>query len=194
MAADPVMFIAAEPTPLDGLVLLRRSRHEDDRGLFERVYCAESLGRLGLDAGCVQVNHSVSRSRGTLRGLHFQHASAAETKIVSCLFGALFDVAVDVRPSSPTHLQWYGVRLDNDAPSSLYVPPGFAHGFVTLQPNTVVLYASSAQWALEYESGIRYNDPAVGIDWPEPVTVLSDKDRTWPLVDRRRPDRNSQHS
>lgn len=194
MAAASVMFVAAELTPLDGLLLLRRQRHEDDRGLFERVYCAESLSRLRLDTACLQANHSVSRSRGTLRGLHFQRAPAAETKIVSCLSGALFDVAVDVRPSSATFLRWFGIRLAGDSLVSLYVPPGFAHGFLTMEPATVVLYASSAQWSPECERGLRYDDPVVGIDWPEPVTVISAKDQAWPLVDRLRLDRSGPSS
>jgi dTDP-4-dehydrorhamnose 3,5-epimerase len=170
-------------TPLEDAFLIDLSRREDERGFFARVFCANEFEAAGLTANFVQINNSLSSRAGTLRGMHYQLAPAAEAKVVRCIRGALWDCIVDLRPSSPTYGQWTGATLSADNRTMLYVPAGFAHGFITLTDDTEALYLVSAFYAPEYERGLRWNDPRFGIAWPREPTEISAKDSNWPLFD-----------
>lgn len=148
----------------------------DDRGFFARVFCEDEFRNAGLENKFCQFNNSLSRERGTLRGLHYQIAPHGEAKLVRCLRGALFDVVVDVRPSSSSFGAWHGLELTPDRRNMLFVPKGCAHGFLTLEDESEVLYFVSAPYAGASERIIRWNDPMFGIEWPIEPTVLSDKD------------------
>jgi dTDP-4-dehydrorhamnose 3,5-epimerase len=165
---------------LPGTYLLVPNRIEDERGFFARAYCRQELEAHGLSPRIVQANTGFSHRRGTLRGLHYQVAPHQETKIVRCVRGAVFDVVVDVRADSPTRGAWMGTRLTAENGHALYVPEGVAHGYLTLEDDSEVLYFVSQYYAPDAERGLRYDDPAVGIDWPIRVVEVSDKDRTWP--------------
>jgi dTDP-4-dehydrorhamnose 3,5-epimerase len=169
------------PTRLEGAHVIELERREDDRGFFARAWCQKEFAERGLSTDLVQANVAWSERKGTLRGLHFQKPPHAETKVVRCTRGALFDVIVDLRPGSPTQLHWLGVELTADNRKMLYVPEGFAHGYQTLEDDTEAFYHVSAFYAPEAEWGVRWNDPAFGIEWPHPDgALLSEKDRTWP--------------
>jgi dTDP-4-dehydrorhamnose 3,5-epimerase len=170
------------PTRLEGAVLIRPVSHGDERGTFTRVFCAETFRRQGLEGGFVQANHSSNPRRGTLRGLHFQSGDAAEVKLVRVVAGAVFDVIVDLRPASASFRHWQGFTLSAENRHILYVPRGFAHGFLTLTDGAEVVYQVSAPYTPAAEGGLRWDDPAIGIDWPAPVVLISDKDAGWPLV------------
>lgn len=159
----------------------------DARGLFARVFCAEEFAAQGLAAHWVQMNVSLSRDSGTLRGLHFQRPPAAEAKLVRCTAGAMFDVLVDLRAGAASFGRWCAVRLSHDSRSAVYVPEGVAHGFQTLAPNTEVTYCHSTAYAPTHEGGLRFDDPAVGIDWPLPPTTLSPRDQAHPLLHELEP-------
>jgi dTDP-4-dehydrorhamnose 3,5-epimerase len=176
--------VEAHPLALAGLVELRPTRSLDERGYFSEVWRDEWLDQLGLGAGFVQDNHSHSARRGVLRGLHFQAPPAGQDKLVRVPRGSIFDVAVDVRRNSPTFGQWAGIVLSGELWNQLFVPQGFAHGFVTLEDNTQVLYKASAMYSPADERSIRFDDPALAIDWPvEPSAIIvSDKDRVAPLL------------
>jgi dTDP-4-dehydrorhamnose 3,5-epimerase len=172
-------------TSLDGVYLIDLERHEDERGTFARTYCADEFAAHGLDAAVVQCNTSFNRLAGTMRGLHFQAGSAGETKLVRCTRGAIFDVVVDLRHSSSTYLQYVAVELTADSGRSVYVPPGFAHGFETLLDETEVLYQMGQRHAPGAERGIHFDDPALSIRWPLPVKVISVRDANLPTVAHR---------
>ncbi len=159
----------------------------DQRGHFARTFCREEFEAHGIEPHVAQCNSSFSVAAGTLRGMHYQTEPAAETKLVRCVRGALYDVIVDLRPGSPTRLQHFGIELTADNLKMLFVPRGFAHGFLTLAPATESFYMVGAPYAPEYEAGLRYDDPVLGIDWPAPIELVSDKDRSWPLLDRAEP-------
>lgn len=165
---------------LPGAYLIDVERREDDRGFFARTFCRREFEARGLNASVAQANTSYSRRRGTLRGMHLQKPPHAESKLVRCTQGSLYDVIIDLRPDSPTCRQWYGVELTAENHRMLYVPEGFAHGHLTLADQTVVTYLVSEFYAPEAESGVRYDDPAFGIRWPEEVRIISEKDRSWP--------------
>jgi len=167
-------------TTLPGVYLVDIKPIKDSRGFFARSWCQDEFEAHDLDAVITQVNMSFNPHAGTLRGLHYQREPHAEAKTVRCVRGAIFDVAVDMRESSPNYRQWVGHELSADNRISLYVPKGFAHGYLTLAPDTELLYSASAFYAADSEVGIRYNDPALAIEWPEPVQVISEKDETWP--------------
>lgn len=171
------------PTRLSEAVVIQPVIHTDARGSFARVFCADAFRRQGLESGFVQANHSSNPKRGTLRGLHFQQGAAAEVKLVRAVAGAVWDVIVDLRPGSPSFRRWEGFELSAENRRMLYVPRGFAHGFLTLTDGAEVVYQVSAPYAPEAEGGLRWDDPAIGIDWPAPVAVLSDKDAAWPLLE-----------
>ena len=163
--------------------LVTVERHGDDRGFFAETYNRRKYFELGIDVEFVQDNHSISRKAGTLRGLHFQAPSHAQAKLVRCGRGAIFDVAVDIRRGSPTYGQWEGYELTAANGHQLYVPIGFAHGFVTLVPNSEVMYKCSDYYAPETEGAVLWHDPDIGIDWPGIVDpILSDKDAGAPLL------------
>jgi dTDP-4-dehydrorhamnose 3,5-epimerase len=172
-------------TTLPGAYLLDIERREDERGYFARVMCSREFAEHGLVAQFVQTNHSYNRQRGTLRGMHFQVAPHAEVKLVRCVGGAIHDVIVDLREESPTYRKWEGFDLTAENGRVLYVPEGFAHGFVTLADDTHVIYQVSYPYTPGSEGGLRYDDPAIGIEWPEAMTVISEKDANWPLLGPR---------
>jgi dTDP-4-dehydrorhamnose 3,5-epimerase len=167
-------------TELKGAYIIDLERREDDRGFFARTWCQNEFEAHGLVARIVQANTSYNKLKGTLRGMHYQRAPYAETKLVRAVRGAIVDVIVDLRPDSPTYKRWIGVELTADNRRALFVPEGFAHGFQTLEDNTDVSYQVSAFYTPGAEGGARYNDPSFDIQWPLPISVISDKDATWP--------------
>jgi dTDP-4-dehydrorhamnose 3,5-epimerase len=169
-------------TTFDGAALIEPTRHGDARGWFARVFCADEFAAQGLEAQFVQANHSHSARRGTLRGMHFQRPPHAEVKLVRVLRGSLWDAIIDLRDGSPTYAQWQGFELSDRNGHMLYVPAGFAHGFQTLEDDTDVTYMVSHPYTPAAEGGVRWDDPAIGIDWPLPVSVISDKDTAWPSL------------
>lgn len=170
-------FIA---TRLTGLWLVEPERIEDERGFFARTWCEREFRERGLNSQWVQCNISFNQKRGTLRGMHYQAAPYEETKLVSCTQGAIYDVAVDLRPGSATFRQWVGAELSAENRRLFYIPAGFAHGFITLEDQSTVFYQMSEFYHAEAARGVRWNDPALGIEWPIPVAVISDKDRSYP--------------
>jgi len=160
--------------------VITKEPRKDARGFFVREFCIKVLKDSHIPFRIVQINKSMSVSRGTIRGMHYQKAPYAEDKIVQCLSGAIFDVALDLRPSSPTFGKWYGIELTDDNDTMLLVPKGCAHGFQALKDNTVVQYFVSQYYSPEAEGGIRWDDPAFGISWPIKRAVLSEKDSSWP--------------
>lgn len=167
-------------TELKGAYIIDIERREDDRGFFARTWCQQEFEAHGLVARIVQANTSYNKLKGTLRGMHYQNAPYAETKLVRAVRGAIYDVIVDLRRDSPTYKRWIGVELTADNRRALFVPEGFAHGFQTLEDNTDVAYQVSAFYTPGAEGGARYNDPAFEIQWPLPISVISDKDAAWP--------------
>jgi dTDP-4-dehydrorhamnose 3,5-epimerase len=166
-------------TPLAGVFVIDLKKITDERGFFARAWCRDTLAANGLNPNQTQLNVGFSHRRGTLRGLHFQKAPHAEVKIVRCTRGAVFDVAVDLRDDSPTRGQWFGIELSADNHKQLYVPEGFAHGYQTLEESSEIEYSTTHVYAAASAGGVRYDDPAFGIRWPLPVTVISDADRKW---------------
>jgi dTDP-4-dehydrorhamnose 3,5-epimerase len=171
-------------TRLKGAFSISLQKVEDDRGFFARTWCQDEFTSNGLNARLVQSNVSFNKLKGTLRGMHYQLAPHAETKLVRCTRGAIYDVIVDLREDSPTYLEWLGVELTADNRDMLYVPEGFAHGFQTLEDGAEVTYHVTEFYTPGAERGLRYDDPAVGIAWPLPVDVVSAKDAAWPLIER----------
>ena len=174
-----------EKTPLEGVVIITPARFGAERGFFSESYSAKAMADNGIDTAFVQDNHSLSSKVGTVRGLHFQAPPHAQDKLVRCGKGALFDVAVDIRRGSPTYGKWFGTELSFENGRQLLVPAGFAHGFVTLKPDNEILYKCSHYYARETEGAVRWDDPAVGIDWSIPSSItplLSEKDAVAPLL------------
>lgn len=167
-------------TKLPGVFEIHLDPHVDDRGFFARTWCHKEFAANGLNPALVQCSISFNTRKGTLRGLHFQSDPYAETKLVRCTQGAIYDVVVDVRPSSPRFKDWFGVELSAANHKSLYLPEGCAHGFLTLDDNSEVFYQMSEFYDSESSHGVRWNDPAFGIVWPEDVAVISQRDRTYP--------------
>jgi len=170
------------PTTLKDAMLIDIEKRGDDRGYFARTMCRDEFAAHGLVSEFVQANHSYNRMRGTLRGMHFQRAPHEEVKLVRCVRGAILDVIIDLRPASPTYRKWEGFELSAENGRLLYVPGGFAHGFQTLVDDVDVTYQVSHPYTPTAEGGVRYDDPAFGIEWPEPVTVISPKDASWATV------------
>jgi dTDP-4-dehydrorhamnose 3,5-epimerase len=164
-------------TPLKGAYLIDLEKRGDERGFFARAYCEREFGNQGLVTRFVQVNNSLSAIKGTLRGMHYQLAPKAETKVVRCIRGALYDAILDLRENSPTFGQSFGAELSAENRRTMYVPKGFAHGFFTLTDDTEALYFVDEFYAPECERGVRWNDPRFAVKWPGQPTVLSDKDR-----------------
>lgn len=167
-------------TKLPGAYLIDVEKREDHRGFFARAWCQREFEEHHLVPRVVQANISFNKQKGTLRGMHYQLAPYAETKLVRCVRGALYDVIIDLRPDSSTYMQWLGVELTAEDYRMLFVPEGFAHGFQTLVDNTEATYQVSQFYTPGAEGGVRYDDPAFGIEWPIDVQVISDKDRSWP--------------
>jgi dTDP-4-dehydrorhamnose 3,5-epimerase len=176
------MTMRIEPGGMDGLALLHWEVLEDERGSFARTYCRAALAEAGLPFEVVQANVSRNPARHTLRGLHFQQPPHAEPKIVACLRGRIWDVAVDMRPDSATFRQWRSFELSGEEGSALHLAAGFAHGFLTLEPDSELHYLMGAAFAPQAASGIRWDDPAIGIAWPAAPAVISDRDLHHPLL------------
>lgn len=167
------------PTPLKGAYTIDLERKGDERGFFARFFCTEEFSRMGLTNKFLQINNSLTKNKGTLRGMHYQLPPSAEVKVVRCIRGSLYDVILDLRPDSATFGKWYGDTLTAENRRMMYVPQGFAHGFVTLDDDTEALYLVSATYAPQLERGVRYNDPAFGIKWPLDPVEISEKDKNW---------------
>lgn len=170
-------------TPIEGVFVVERQRIGDSRGFLSRLFCAEELAEVGFTLPVAQINHTLTETAGTLRGLHFQHPPAAEDKLVSCIRGAVFDVAVDLRAGSPTFLRWHGVELSADNNRALMIPQGCAHGFQALVDGCELLYLHSRPYAPAAEGGLNPLDPQLAIAWPLPVTIMSRRDAGHPLVE-----------
>jgi dTDP-4-dehydrorhamnose 3,5-epimerase len=171
-----------EPTALTGVLILTPRRHGDSRGWFIETWNASRMAKAGLDLAFVQDNHSFSAAKGTLRGLHYQSLPRAQDKLVRCSKGAILDVAVDIRTGSPTYGKWVGVELSAENGRQLLVPKGFLHGFVTLTENTEVQYKCTDLYSPENDGAVRWDDPAIGIDWGVSAPILSEKDSKAPLL------------
>jgi dTDP-4-dehydrorhamnose 3,5-epimerase len=167
-------------TPLKGAFLIELEKKGDERGFFARFFCKDEFADFGLFKEFKQVNNSFSALKGTLRGLHYQLMPSTEVKILRCISGAIFDVILDLRPDSPDYGRWFGRELSSDNRLMIYVPRGFAHGFMTLTNNTEVLYFASENYSPELEKGIRYNDSHFTIKWPNEPVEISHKDANWP--------------
>lgn len=165
---------------IEGARLIDLDKRSDERGYFARIWCSAELEQQGLVGRVVQINTGFSPRAGTLRGLHFQRPPYAEVKIARCLRGAVFDVAVDLRPGSPTFRRWQGFVLTPENGRALYVPEGCAHGYLTLADDSELMYTTTQPYVPEAAGGVRYDDAAFGIEWPAPITVVSDADRRWP--------------
>lgn len=171
-------------TELTGLVVVQRKSVEDQRGFLSRLYCAEEFSKVGMAKSITQINHTSTSNKGALRGLHFQRPPHAETKLVSCLQGEVFDVAVDIRRNSPTFLHWHGEILTANNRKSLLIPEGFAHGFQTLTENSELIYLHTAAYQPEFEGALNTTDPRLDIVWPITVADISEKDRGHKLIDQ----------
>lgn len=172
-------------TPLKGAWVLDLEPRGDERGYFARAFCRKEFEAHGLEPKVVQSNVSYSRDAGTMRGMHWQKAPAEETKLMRCVRGSIYDVIIDLRPDSLTFLQHFGIELSATNRKMLFVPRGFAHGFMTLVDGSETLYMVSEFYTPECEDGLRYDDPKFDIKWPMAATVVSDKDLSWPLYEER---------
>lgn len=167
-------------TVLKGAYVVEPERIVDERGFFARTWCRSEFETHGLNPNLVQCNISSNVKKGTLRGMHHQVAPRAEAKLVRCTAGAIYDVIVDLRPDSGTFKRWTGVELNADNRYMLYIPEGFAHGFLTLSDDAEVFYQMSEYYSAEHARSVRWNDPAFGIQWPGEVLVISERDRSYP--------------
>lgn len=170
-------------TSLKGPLVIEVEPHRDDRGQFVRTWCRGEFAQHGVDTEFVQCSMSINTEHGTVRGLHWQADPHGEAKLVRCGRGAIYDVIVDIRPQSPTFGQWLGLTMTPQSGLMLYVPAGFAHGFQTLFDDTEVNYLLSAAHVADAGRGLRFDDPALGINWPLPIGRVSERDRSWPLLD-----------
>lgn len=167
-------------TKLEGAYIIDVEKREDERGFFARTFCANEFAEAGLEDKFVQANMSFNYKKGTLRGMHFQKAPYQEDKLVRCTKGALFDVIIDLRKDSPTFKQWIGVELTEENRRALFVPKGFAHGYITLEDNTEINYMVTQFYTPAADSGVRFDDPVFGIEWPVEITSVSEKDKNHP--------------
>jgi dTDP-4-dehydrorhamnose 3,5-epimerase len=172
-------------TKLKGAFVIDIERKEDSRGFFARAFCQHEFGAHGLKPIIAQANIAFNRAKGTIRGMHFQFPPAAETKVVRCTRGAILDIIVDLRPQSPTFLDHVAVELTEDNYRALYVPERFAHGYQVLKDSTDTSYQVGEFYTPGCEGGLRHDDPRLNLDWPLPLTVISDKDRIWKLLDEQ---------
>jgi dTDP-4-dehydrorhamnose 3,5-epimerase len=171
------------PTSLSGLKIVETTPHTDKRGAFARLYCEKELKSLIGQRKIVQINHSRTIEQGAIRGLHFQRSPHAETKLVRCLSGRVWDVVVDIRANSKSFLHWHAEELSPDNARMMVIPEGFAHGFQVIEPQSELLYLHTAFYTAGAEGGLRYNDPKLGISWPLNVNDLSERDANHPLLD-----------
>lgn len=167
-------------TKLAGAYLIELESHEDERGFFARNFCQEEFAAHGLKTQIMQSNISYNRTKGTIRGMHYQVFPHEEAKLISCIKGAVYDIIVDIRKESTTYLQWLGIELNETDYEMIYVPEGFAHGFQALENNAVLLYQMFEKYHSESARGIRWNDPSLNITWPIKNFIISEKDKHWP--------------
>ena len=167
-------------TKLAGAFLIELERRTDRRGFFARTFCQKEFEAYGLNTQVVQCNVSFNKRKGTLRGMHYQAAPFAEAKLVRCTSGSIHDVIIDLRPASPTFKQYFAVELSAENRRMLYIPEAFAHGFQTLQDDTEVFYQMAQPYSAEHARGVRWNDPAFGIEWPEGERIIIDRDQNYP--------------
>lgn len=170
-------------TKFKGLYLIIPEPYEDNRGNFYRMYCKNELKEIGFTKDILQINQSLTLKKGSIRGMHFQYPPKAETKIVKCIRGAVFDVVIDLRKGSETFLKWHSEIITEKNMKAMYITEGFAHGFQSLEDNCEVLYLHSEFYSKELESGIRYNDPKIKIEWPLTLTQISKRDKIHRLID-----------
>lgn len=185
MAETKSNRLEIQDTPLAGLKRILRKPIGDHRGYFERMYCIQELKSADWPAKIDQINHTLTQRRGTVRGMHYQHQPHADAKFVSCLRGEVFDVAIDLRENSPTYLQWHGETLSQSNATSLLIPEGFAHGFQTLTDDVEMLYFHSAPYRADAEDGLNPKDPSLAINWPLPITEMSDRDHKHIFLNER---------
>jgi len=174
-------------TAIRGVFIVDLERMEDERGFFARSFCQEEFRARGLKTEIAQSNVSFNRRQGTLRGMHLQVAPAAEAKLVRCTRGAVHDVIVDLRPEAPTYCKWVAVRMTEHDGRALYIPEGIAHGFQTLRDNTELFYQMFRAYAPEWQRGVRWDDPAFGIEWPIPNAIISERDMSYPPFNPSKP-------
>ncbi len=167
-------------TQLEDAFVIEPERLSDERGFFARTWCKKEFIQHGLNPDWVQCNISFNLKKGTLRGMHHQAAPHEEAKLVRCTAGAIYDVIIDLRPSSPTFKKWLGIELTSENRKMLYVPEGFSHGFLTLEDNTEIFYQMSRYYAPDSSRGIRWNDPLFNIQWPNEISVISERDKSYP--------------
>lgn len=171
-------------TPLVGAYAIELTPFRDERGLFARTFCEREFQAIGHQKPFVQLNHSRNTQKGTIRGLHYQNPPFAEIKLIRCIRGAVYDVLVDIRKGSPTFLQHYGIELSEHNMQMIYIPEGFAHGFQTLEDQTELIYHHTAFYTPGVESGLKFDDELIGINWPLPPTIISKKDQRHPLLSK----------
>jgi len=169
-------------SPLQDAFIIEAEPYVDHRGEFVRLFCQEELKEIGHHKNIAQINHSLSRKKGAIRGMHFQYPPKAEVKIVRCLSGSVFDVIVDLRHNSATFLYWHGEVLSEVNQKMMYIPEGYAHGFQSLEDNVELLYLHTEFYSPEHEGGVRYDDPKINISWPLEITDISKKDKLHPLL------------
>ncbi len=169
-------------TPIDDLFIIEPEPLTDARGLFERLYCENEMKAINHDGKIVQINLSFTRHKGFVRGMHFQYPPFAETKIIRCIKGSVFDVAVDIRKDSASLLKWHAVNLSAENRRLIYIPAGFAHGFQALEDDCELLYFHTNFFSKDHEGALSYDDPSIGIRWPLPVQGLSERDKNHPLL------------
>jgi dTDP-4-dehydrorhamnose 3,5-epimerase len=172
-----------QETPIEGLKIIQRTLIGDTRGFLSRIFCAQELTSAGWLWPIAQINHTLTKIPGTVRGMHFQFPPRAEAKLVSCIRGAVWDVAVDIRRGSPTFLKWHAAELSAANQSALLIPPGFAHGFQTLEPESELLYLHSASYEPACEGALNPRDPSLAISWPSEISSISEKDSNRPMLD-----------
>jgi dTDP-4-dehydrorhamnose 3,5-epimerase len=172
-------------TKISGVYVIECELWEDERGYFDRLFCKDELAKSGIQFDIAQINHSFSRYKGTLRGLHFQKEPNAQDKLAKCLRGALYDVVVDLREDSPSYGQWIAEELSEENKKMLLVPKGCAHGFQTLTDNCEVIYFMSEFYSPAHSSGVLWDDPFFGVKWPILNPILSEQDKNWPLFDNK---------
>ncbi len=171
-----------EESILKGCYVISPEPHSDSRGWFARTFCKEEFSKIGHNKEWLQLNHSVTYKKGSMRGMHYQLPPHSEIKMVRCIAGSVFDVVIDIRQGSPTFLKWFGTILSAENKKMMYVPEGFAHGFQTLSDHTELIYHHSALYAPDAESGINTSDAKLSIQWPLPAAELSEKDRAYPFL------------
>ena len=172
------------PTILNGSFTIQLDPINDERGWFARYFCKKEFSTIGHEKEWVQMNHSFSLKKGTLRGMHFQKPPHSEVKLVRCIQGSVFDVIIDLRKDSPTFLKWFGTELSAENKLMMYIPEGFAHGFQTLEDNSGLLYMHTAYYSPEAEDGLRYNDPQVNISWPIEISEISMRDTNHDILEK----------